>query len=161
MANNRMYLVHKETGEKLLLAKFNGADWWCFHDEMKQRLNDFFCQHFVAMREGDDYRLEYEQETEDESGETQKQSDALRPVQCLRIAVNRATEDVLQVLEDFFLRKGRFDGVALAGGPIHTYPYGTVEQQLIHGACVSLAERGTIVQTVHNDGHFSWRARNP
>lgn len=41
MANNRMWLVHRLTGKKLLLAKHNGNEWWRYHDDLGEWLDAF------------------------------------------------------------------------------------------------------------------------
>lgn len=45
MANNRLYIVNPETGEKFCLAKSFGDGWQTWHDApemLEQKLNEFF-----------------------------------------------------------------------------------------------------------------------
>ena len=63
MANNRMWLVHKVSGEKFLLAKYYpSTGWFCKHDETTAKLNEFFDVNDLHSDIGDEYRLEYEDE---------------------------------------------------------------------------------------------------
>lgn len=67
MANNRMYLVHRVTGAKLLLAKHNGHEWWRYHDDLGEKL-DALLEDPVNASEawrfnwGGAYAIEFEEE---------------------------------------------------------------------------------------------------
>lgn len=46
MANNRMWLVHRGSGQKVLLAKYYPTTgWYVFHDDLGERMNELFDRH--------------------------------------------------------------------------------------------------------------------
>lgn len=69
MANNRMYLKNKRTGEKILLAKyFPTGGWQTYHANLDQKLDDIFEQNEAEPTfSGDnDWEIEYEGKAENE-----------------------------------------------------------------------------------------------
>lgn len=61
MANNRMYLRRKSTGEAVLLAKFYpGAGWSTFHVNLSNELEQRLFDHKSVNAPELDFELEYE-----------------------------------------------------------------------------------------------------
>jgi hypothetical protein len=62
MANNRMFLVNKRTGHRLLIAKYYPSTGWSPKQDIEPMLTNFFdCNDDVPSMGGDtDYAIEYE-----------------------------------------------------------------------------------------------------
>lgn len=67
MANNRMYLKNKRTGEQVLLAKYFSG-WQVFHGDLGCKLNELFANDDREHSQwGDnDWLIEYETEIDDQ-----------------------------------------------------------------------------------------------
>ena len=71
MANNRMYLVHKETGEKVSFLKYYPSTGWYVNPaedfKILKNLADFLAKYdedSASSMYGDFFRLEYEETTD-------------------------------------------------------------------------------------------------
>lgn len=76
MANNRMWLVHKRTGKKILLAKYNTRAWWTYHttgavDEFFEEVQLAASRTFDRLWGPVDFHLEFEQDVSNPSAEDQ------------------------------------------------------------------------------------------
>jgi hypothetical protein len=64
MANNRMWLRNKNTGQQVLLAKYYpSTDWYCYHEDLSQKLDHLFQDpsHLSGTMTGNnDYEIVYE-----------------------------------------------------------------------------------------------------
>ncbi len=61
MANNRMYLRHKITGETIPFARNGGMGWIFWYEDEKSHINDFFEDHIVQDQGGEEnYEIVYE-----------------------------------------------------------------------------------------------------
>ena len=60
MANNRMYLVNKHSGEKIYLAKYYPSTGWYTTPGLVERMDAVFDKHLTRSNLGLDWILEYE-----------------------------------------------------------------------------------------------------
>ena len=63
MANNRILLIDKETGESVTLLKYYPSTGWYQSESMKSRVETFlakYAERSLASMEGKFFRIEYE-----------------------------------------------------------------------------------------------------
>lgn len=62
MANNRLWLVHRPTGESVFLGKRMGVGWYGAHNDLGSRINEFFstCEDKGDANNQDDFVLAIE-----------------------------------------------------------------------------------------------------
>jgi hypothetical protein len=61
MANNRMFLRHKITGESIVFGRNGGHEWIFWYEDEKSHINDFFEKNIVEDQGGkENYEIVYE-----------------------------------------------------------------------------------------------------